>query len=132
MATTLNDRMKGLPKERRKKVEMRAAALIAEELSLRDLRKACEKTQVAVAKKLGINQESVSRLERRSDLMLTTLRAYVEAMGGELRLIAKFPDRPPVQLQGLAIIDKANNEARRRSDGRSGRATARKAVPTGR
>jgi transcriptional regulator with XRE-family HTH domain len=105
MATTLKDKMKALPAKRRKKVEARAARLVAEELSLRDLRKARARTQVAVAKELGINQESVSRLEKRSDLMLSTLRNYIEAMGGELHLLAEFPDRPPVRLQGLAVID---------------------------
>jgi transcriptional regulator with XRE-family HTH domain len=107
MATTLKDKMKALPAKRRKKVEARAARLVAEELSLRDLRKARARTQVAVAKELGINQESVSRLEKRSDLMLSTLRNYIEAMGGELHLLAEFPDRPPVHLQGLAVIDEA-------------------------
>jgi DNA-binding XRE family transcriptional regulator len=114
MATTLKDKMKTLPPKRRKKVEARAAQLIAEELSLRDLRKARAKTQVAVAKELGINQEGVSRLEKRSDLMLSTLRNYIEAMGGELHLLAEFPDRPPVHLSGLAIIDEAR-AARRAS-----------------
>lgn len=112
MATTLKDKMKALPAKRRKKVEARAAQLVAEELSLRDLRKARAKTQVAVAKELGINQESVSRLEKRSDLMLSTLRNYIEAMGGELHLLAEFPDRPPVQLQGLAVIDEAKTTRR--------------------
>jgi transcriptional regulator with XRE-family HTH domain len=115
MATTLKDKMKALPAKRRKKVEARAARLVAEELSLRDLRKARARTQVAVAKELGINQESVSRLEKRSDLMLSTLRNYIEAMGGELHLLAEFPDRPPVELQGLAVIDEKNKIARRAS-----------------
>lgn len=113
MATTLKDKMKALPPKRRKKVEARADQLIAEELSLRDLRKARAKTQVAVAKELGINQEGVSRLEKRSDLMLSTLRNYINAMGGELHLFAEFPDRPPVQLQGLAVLEEETKTARR-------------------
>ncbi|MGD1876683.1 MAG: helix-turn-helix domain-containing protein [Kiloniellaceae bacterium] len=115
MATTLKDKMKALPPKRRKKVEARAGQLIAEELSLRDLRKARAKTQVAVAKELGINQEGVSRLEKRSDLMLSTLRNYINAMGGELHLVAEFPDRPPVQLQGLAALEKEHKTGRRAS-----------------
>ncbi len=107
MATALKDKLKRLPAKRRKKVEARAAELIAEELSLRDLRKARAKTQTALAKELGIGQEGVSRIEKRSDLMLSTLRSYVEAMGGELHLVAAFPDRPPVELQGLATMDGA-------------------------
>ena len=63
-------------------------------MSLRDLRKAREQTQASVAAKLGINQENVSRLEQRSDLMLSTLSNYVGAMGGKLSLVAEFPDPP--------------------------------------
>jgi DNA-binding XRE family transcriptional regulator len=112
MATALNDKLKSLPAKRRKKVEARAAELIAEELSLRDLRKARAKTQVALAKDLGIGQEGVSRIEKRSDLMLSTLRSYVEAMGGELHLVAAFPDRAPVELQGLAAMDSGMSRQR--------------------
>ena len=65
-----------------KKTEARAAELIAEEMTLRELRHARKLTQVRVAKKLGITQDSVSRIEKRSDLLLSTLRKTVEAMGG--------------------------------------------------
>lgn len=102
---TLTDRMDKLPPSRRKKIEERARALIAEEMSLRDLRKARKQTQVRVAKKLGINQENVSRLEQRSDLLISTLSDYVEAMGGKLSLVVEFPDRPPVALTGIASLD---------------------------
>jgi DNA-binding XRE family transcriptional regulator len=87
---------------RRKKVEARAAQLIAEELTLRELRQARKLTQVRMAKALGVTQDSVSRLEKRSDLFLSTLRKTIEAMGGSLSLIAEFPDRAPVVLAGIA------------------------------
>jgi transcriptional regulator with XRE-family HTH domain len=105
MAITLKDKMKGLSPARRKKVEAWTAELIAEEMSLRDLRRARKLTQVRMAKALGINQDSVSRLEQRSDLLLSTLRKTVEAMGGSLSIIAQFPDRKPVLLTGIAAID---------------------------
>ena len=104
--TTLKGRMDKLPTVRRKKVEERAKALIAEEMSLQDLRKARKRTQVRVAKELRINQENVSRIEKRSDLLISTLRGYVEAMGGKLSLVAEFPDRPPIALSGIAALDK--------------------------
>jgi len=63
---------------------------------LRELRKARKLTQVRIAKVLRINQDSVSRLEKRSDLLLSTFRQAVEAMGGTLSLVAEFPDRRPV------------------------------------
>jgi len=61
--------------------------------------------QVRVARVLGITQDSVSRLEKRSDLLLSTLRKTVEAMGGNLSLVAEFPDRAPVVLSGIAGDD---------------------------
>ena len=89
----------------RKKVEDRAAELIAEEMSLRDLRRARKLTQARVAKVLGVTQDSVSRLEKRSDLLLSTLRKTVKAVGGDVRIIAEFPDRAPVALSELSEDD---------------------------
>lgn len=105
MATTLGQKMDAVSVDRRKKIEARAAELIAEELSLRDLRHAHRLTQERVGEFLGIGQEGVSRLEQRSDLLISTLRSYVEAMGGHLRLLAEFPDRPAVVLSGLAAME---------------------------
>ncbi len=62
-------------------------------------------TQVRLAKTLGITQDGVSRLEKRSDLLLSTLRKSVEAMGGNLSLVAEFPDREPVVLSGIAATE---------------------------
>ena len=103
--TTLKEAMDKLPATRRQKVEARAQTLIAEEMSLSDLRQALSQTRVSIAATLGINQENVSRLEQRSDLLHSTLSGYVEAMGGKLSLIAQFPDRPPVALTGIAALD---------------------------
>ena len=105
MAVDVDDKIAGLDSVRRRQVEERAEELIAEEMTLRELRKARQLTQVNVARKLGISQDGVSRLEQRSDLLLSTLRKTVEAMGGSLSLIAKFPDRPPVELAGIAEND---------------------------
>ena len=105
MGLNVEDIIAGLDPARRRKVEEMAAELIAEEMTLRELRKARKLTQVRVARKLGINQDAVSRLEQRSDLLLSTLRRTVEAMGGSLSLIARFPDRPPVEIAGIAEHD---------------------------
>ena len=110
--TSLAERMNKLPEARRQKVEERAKALIAEEMSLQDLRKARKQTQVSVAQQLGINQENVSRIEKRSDLLLSTLSGYVEAMGGKLSLVVEFPDRPPIALTGIATLDKEARSAK--------------------
>ncbi len=106
--------MKSLSANRRKKIETRAAELIAEEMSLRDLREALTLTQKRIAETLGIGQDSVSRLEKRSDLLLSTLRSYIEAMGGSLSLIAKFPNRDPANLSGLATMETKPVTPRRR------------------
>ena len=103
MAITLKDKMKSLSAGRRKKVEARAAQLIAEEMTLQELRRARKITQVRMAKELGISQNGVSRIEKRSDLLLSTLRKTIEAMGGNLALVAQFPDQKPVVLAGIAV-----------------------------
>jgi len=101
MAVNVDDKIRKLSPAQRKRVEARAAELIAEEMTLRELRKARKLTQVRMAKVLGVTQDSVSRLEKRSDLLLSTLRKTVRAMGGNLSLIAEFPDRAPVVLAGI-------------------------------
>ncbi len=85
----------------RHRVKMRTADLIAEELELRELRRLRKLTQARLSKKLKIGQEGVSRIEKRSDLYLSTLRSYVEAVGGALTLMVRFPDHPPVILTGF-------------------------------
>src|SRR5580693_6291772 len=114
MPANVDDIIRKLNPARRKKVEARAARLIAEEMTLRELRHARKLTQVRMAKTLGITQDSVSRLEKRSDLLLSTLRKTVEAMGGNLSLVAEFPDRAPVVLSGIAEDDPRPKQTSRR------------------
>lgn len=87
--------------EFRDSVKQRTAEVIAEELNLRELRRLRRLTQTRLSKKLKIGQEGVSRIEKRSDLYLSTLRNYVEGVGGKLTLVVEFPDRPPVTLASL-------------------------------
>jgi transcriptional regulator with XRE-family HTH domain len=96
----VNDKVKKPSPVRPKKVDGRTAGL-SEGLTLRELRRARKITQVRLAKVLGITQDSVSRLERRSDVLLSTLRKAVKAMGGNLKLMVEFPDRAPVVLSGV-------------------------------
>ena len=62
------------------------------EMPLNELRKARELSQATLAKELNINQAAVSKMERRTDMYISTLRNYIQAMGGELEIIATFPD----------------------------------------
>ena len=102
---TLQEKLNALPAARRNQIQSRAAKLIEEEMTIRELRKARKMTQAAMAKTLGVKQEQVSRIEKRTDLHLSTLRRSVEAMGGELTLVAKFPDRAPVAITGFSDLE---------------------------
>src|SRR5438270_6885240 len=122
MSRNVNDIVRTLNSAQRKKVEARAAELIAEEMTLRELRRARKLTQVRLAKKLGITQDSVSRLEKRSDLLLSTLQKTVQAMGGTLSLVAEFPDREAVVLSGIAGNERAaKSTGRKQAPGHPGR-----------
>lgn len=105
MARNVNDIIKSLPASRRRKIEKRATALIADEMTLQELRRARAMTQVRLAKNLGVAQKQISEIEKRTDMHISTLRRSIEAMGGRLSLIAEFPDRKPVVLSGIASID---------------------------
>jgi DNA-binding XRE family transcriptional regulator len=105
MATNVDDLINALPAARRRKIEKRAAALIAEEMTLQELRRARAITQVKMAKRLGIAQKQISEIEKRTDMHISTLRRSVEALGGKLSLVAQFPDREPVVLSGITALD---------------------------
>jgi transcriptional regulator with XRE-family HTH domain len=97
----LNQIISALPSDRRAKVLARGRQLIAEEMALQQVRKARKLTQERMAELLNIGQDSVSRIENRSDLLLSTLRSYVEAMGGSMKLVVEFPDGARAVLSGL-------------------------------
>lgn len=92
MAKKLDEAMAGLPAKRQARIRARAQQLA----TLKDLRQAVEQTQEDLAATLGVGQDTISRLEKRSDMLLSTLRRYIESMGGKLELVAQFPNRPPV------------------------------------
>jgi len=100
---TLHDK-KELSPEARERVEARSRELIAEQLvamTLRELREWQNVTQRDLAKSLGLGQDNVSRTERRPDLMLSTLRKHVAALGGELHVVVRLPGGAAIELKGL-------------------------------
>ena len=97
MTRNLNKVLATLQAKRRAKIERRASELA----TLKDLRQAAERTQEELATSLGVGQDTISRIERRSDMLLSTLRRYVEAMGGKLELVAEFPHRPRMVIDQL-------------------------------
>jgi DNA-binding transcriptional regulator YiaG len=76
------------------------------EMPLDELREAREMTQVHLARILKVNQAAVSKIERRTDMYVSTLQDFVKAMGGELKIVAKFPDGT-VEINQFAAVKKA-------------------------
>ncbi|MBO9550691.1 XRE family transcriptional regulator [Pseudomonas sp.] len=101
MSKTLDEVINGLSPERRERVEHLGRELIREEMTLQALRKQLELTQEGLAERLDIRQGNISKVEKRSDMLISTLRSYVEALGGTLELVAHMPGRPPVTLEGF-------------------------------
>ena len=77
---------------------------LSAEMPLRELRRARSLTQLELAELMGVQQPAVARLERRADMYVSSLRSYVEAVGGRLKIIAEFPDGE-VNITGFAGLD---------------------------
>ena len=107
---TLEQVIGRLPLAQRRAVTRRKTQLIAEETSLRELRRALGLTQVQVARGLNKGQHEISRMEQRGDMLLSTLDGFVRAMGGELELVCRFRDRDPVRLK-TATVGKSDRRA---------------------
>ena len=103
MVKNFDELIAALPPQRQKKIARRAAELA----SLRDLRLAATQTQQDLARTLGVGQDAISRLEQRSDMLISTLRRYVEAMGGKLEIVARFPDRPSIVIDRLSVDERS-------------------------
>jgi DNA-binding XRE family transcriptional regulator len=87
-----HDLVKAMPPERQQKIAKRVRDSLAS-MPLDEVRKARQMTQAKVADALGVNQGEVSKIEHRTDIYLSTLADYVEALGGKLEIRAIFPDR---------------------------------------
>ena len=101
------------------KAKVKAKAIIAEELTLGEMRKARALTQAKIGAKLNISQDQVSRLEKRTDILLSTLKKYVSAMGGSVHVMVEIPGKPPVKLADLPRVLGGTGRSRRRSPGRA-------------
>jgi len=114
MPVSFDEVLSEMPPERRAKIARRAAEIEAE-INLSELRRLRKLTQTRLSKKLKIGQEGVSRIEKRTDLYLSTLRSYVEGVGGKLSLIVEFPDASPVILSGLGMHEAASEPRARKN-----------------
>ena len=104
MGRTVNQIVAELPPERRARIDARYREMKDEVESLRELRQIAGKAQADLANALNIKQPSVSKIEKQADMYLSTLRGYVEALGGELDLVVRFPNRAALRLRHLGDI----------------------------
>ena len=132
MGRRLHEVVAALPAERRAHINARSKELKAEVAGLRALRQAAGKAQAEIALTLNIKQPSVSKIEKQADMYLSTLRTYVEAIGGQLELIVRFPSRAPLWIERLgdaAVPPPA--PVRRTRVSASGQTPRAKAAPAG-
>ena len=115
MGRTLDSVMISLPKERRDRINARYRVLRNEVEALQALRKAAGKAQTDIASTLHISQPSVSKIEKQTDMYLSTLRNYVEAVGGDLELLVHFPEQEPIHLSGLGTVLESRPEKNRKA-----------------
>ena len=107
---SVDDWIATLPVERQEAIAKRGAELVAKvrrRMTLAELRKGRKISQATVAEALGIGQMQISRLEKRKDPRLSTMARTVAAMGGQLTMIATFPDQEPVGLVPSRVEEKA-------------------------
>jgi len=97
MANKFSELRARMSPESRARAAGKATSMLLE-MQLQELRKSLDVTQVEIAKAMNVEQAAISKLERREDMYLSTLRDYVQALGGELKLVASFPEAE-IQLQ---------------------------------
>jgi ribosome-binding protein aMBF1 (putative translation factor) len=91
MAKSFKELERKMSPAARTRSEAKARQLLAE-MPLAEIRAARQLTQERLAKRLRVRQASISKLEHRADMYISTLREFVRAMGGELEITARFPE----------------------------------------
>ncbi len=129
MGRTIAEIIAELPLEEQAEIEARYQVLRQEVEGLRELRQIAGKAQADIASALHIKQPSVSKIEKQADMYLSTLRGYVEAMGGQLELVVKFPERPALVIHHLGEmsapqVSRSTSLHRKRLAGHRGRPVA--------
>ncbi len=109
MPKTLAQMMTKFKPEEQGEIQAEADELIAQEMTLQDLRKAYQLTQVEMCKQLGVEADTLSNLEQRTDLLLSILTTYIHALGGNLNLVAEFPQRKTLIISRLADLSSPDN-----------------------
>lgn len=104
MGRSRSEMMAAMPEDRRGRIEARAQELVAEVEGLKELRLLAERSQEQIAETLGVKQPSVHKIERQTDLYLSTLRRFVEAAGGKLELRVELPGKGVLHLTGVGDL----------------------------
>lgn len=112
MTRSFSELRNGMSPASRKRASARTHAMLRE-MPLHELRQALDLTQEELAQALRVKQASVSKLERRTDMYISTLARFVEAMGGQLEVHARFPDGDVkiTSLEGIRSTKKRNGTA---------------------
>jgi transcriptional regulator with XRE-family HTH domain len=101
MGKSIEEIIKTFPTKRQKHIRVQADKYIQEYKTLQEVRKLMGITQNDLAKRQGVNQVNISNLENRSDMLVSTLKGYVEAMGCELEIHVKTPDKSHILIDPL-------------------------------
>ena len=132
MARSIDAIIAGLPKARRERVEAKAARLARDMIehadSLGDIRRAMSKTQTDIARALGVGQVAVAQLEKRSDLLLSTLQRYVRATGAELSLVVHTRGGADIVLESLGDLGSGASAAAKTRRATGAHSAGRRAV----
>ena len=132
MPVPLDQMMEGLPAERRAKIARDARAIVSEQRTLAELRRALKVTQAALAKALETTQGNVAQIEAKDDVMVSTVNRVVTALGGTLDLVVHLPGRESVSLSFGApkgkLATKSGGQATGHSAGKKW-AAPKKAAP---
>ena len=131
MGRNLEEIIADLPAERQARIEARYQELKQDVESLSELRRATGKAQADIAAALNIKQPSVSKIEKQADMYLSTLRSYVEAIGGQLELVVKLPSRPALRLRHLGDVVAIKSDRKKGGIGPLPQRSRRKASQSG-
>lgn len=135
MGRSIDEVIASLPKARRDRIEAKAVRIAREMIdhadSLAEIRKAMSKTQTEIARELGVGQVAVAQLEKRSDLLLSTLQRYVRAAGAELSLVVHTRQGAKIVLQSLGDLGGKENAAAKLRRATSAKTARRRALLAG-
>jgi DNA-binding XRE family transcriptional regulator len=104
----LDEVMAAMPAERQARIKVRTAELHAEVEGLKALRKLAARSQEQIAQSLGVKQPAIVKIERQTDLYLSTLRRFVEAAGGTLELRVELPGSGVIRLTGMGELNQGS------------------------